>query len=210
METNIKCKVCRRAGAKLFLKGARCYNQKCAMVRRPTTPGKKGKRRARSLSEFGRELREKQRMKACYNLREQQFKNYVNAILSKKSTIADLSLSLIDSLESRMDNVVFRLGLATSRATARQLVSHKSFLVNDKPVNLPSRKIGKGDVVAVAPRKAKNSYFKQLKETLKSHKPPMWLALDWEKLEGKRIGDPTVEEAMPPAEIGTVFEFYAK
>jgi small subunit ribosomal protein S4 len=210
METNTKCKICRRAGAKLFLKGARCYNQKCAMVRRPTTPGKKGKRRARSLSEFGRELREKQRMKACYNLREQQFKNYVDAILSKKSVIDDLSLALIDSLESRMDNVVFRLGFASSRAAARQLVSHKSFLVNGKPVNLPSRRIAKGNVVSVAPRKTGNAYFKQLKEALKSHKPPAWLALDLEKLEGRRIGDPTVEEAMPPAEIGTVFEFYAK
>ena len=210
METNTKCKICRRAGAKLFLKGARCYNQKCAMVRRPTTPGKKGKRRARSLSEFGRELREKQRMKACYNLREQQFKNYVDAILSKKSVIDDLSLALIDSLESRMDNVVFRLGFASSRAAARQLVSHKSFLVNGKPVNLPSRRIAKGNVVSVAPRKTGNAYFKQLKEALKSHKPPAWLVLDLEKLEGRRIGDPTVEEAMPPAEIGTVFEFYAK
>lgn len=210
METNVKCKICRRAGAKLFLKGARCYNQKCAMVRRPTTPGKKGKRRPRSLSEYGRELREKQRMKAWYNLREQQFKNYVKAILDRKGRDEDLPLALVNSLESRLDNVVFRLGFAPSRLAARQLVSHKCFLVNGKPVNLPSRKIGKGDVVAVAPRKAKNNYFKQLKEALKSHKPPAWLALDWEKLEGKRIGDPTVEEAMPPAEIGTVFEFYAK
>jgi len=210
METNVKCKICRRAGAKLFLKGARCYNQKCAMVRRPVAPGKKGKRRPRSLSEYGRELREKQRMKAWYNLREQQFKNYVKAILEQKGRNADLPLALIDSLESRFDNVIFRLGFAPSRLAARQLVSHKCFLVNGKAVNLPSRRIGKGDVVSVAPRKSGNAYFTQLKTTIKSQKPPLWLSLDADKIEGKRVGDPTMEEAMPPAEIGSVFEFYAK
>ena len=133
MDTNIKCKICRRAGAKLMLKGTRCYGQKCAMVRRPTAPGKRGKRRARSVSEFGRELREKQRMKAWYNLREQQFKNYVRAILAKKGSTEDLPLALMSVLENRLDNIVFRLGFAPSRINARQLVSHKSFLVNGKP-----------------------------------------------------------------------------
>lgn len=210
METGIKCKVCRRAGSKLFLKGARCYNQKCAMVRRSGTPGKKGKRRARSLSEYGRELREKQKMKAWYNLREEQFKNYVKAILSKKSSIADLPLALVDSLESRLDNVVFRLGFAPSRLAARQLVSHKSFLVNGKPANLPSRRVVRGDIIAVAPRKLGNAYFSQLKTSLKAYKPPVWLELDADKFEGKRTGDVSIEEVMPPAEIGSVFEFYAK
>jgi SSU ribosomal protein S4P len=97
------------------------------MVRRPTAPGKKGKRRARSLSEFGRELREKQRVKAWYNLREQQFKNYVKAVLAKKGSAEDLPLALMGALEGRLDNVVFRLGFAPSRLAARQLVSHKSF-----------------------------------------------------------------------------------
>jgi small subunit ribosomal protein S4 len=210
METNIKCKICRRAGAKLMLKGDRCYSQKCAMVRRPTAPGKKGKRRARSLSEFGRELREKQRMKAWYNLREQQFKNYVMAILRKKGGAEDLPLALMSVLENRLDNVVFRLGLAPSRLAARQLVSHKNFLVNGKSVNLSSYQVKKNDVVAVAPRKAGNAYFTKLKANLKGKKTPIWLALDAEKLEGKRIGDATLEEVMPPVEIGSVFEFYSK
>jgi small subunit ribosomal protein S4 len=210
METNIKCKICRRAGAKLLLKGSRCYGQKCAMVRRPTAPGKKGKRRTRQLSEFGRELREKQRMKAWYNLREQQFKNYVKAILAKKSGDEDLPLALMGVLENRLDNVVFRLGFAPSRLGARQLVGHKSFLVNGKPVNLPSYQVKKGDTVSVAPRKAKNTYFTQLLATLKAYKAPAWLALDAEKMEGKRVGDVTLEEAAAPAEIGSVFEFYAK
>jgi small subunit ribosomal protein S4 len=210
METNIKCKICRRAGAKLLLKGSRCYGQKCAMVRRPTAPGKKGKRRTRQLSEFGRELREKQRMKAWYNLREQQFKNYVQAILAKKSGDEDLPLALMGVLENRLDNVVFRLGFAPSRLAARQLVGHKSFLVNGKPVNLPSYQVRKGDLISVAPRKAKNTYFTQLLATLKAYKAPSWLALDAEKIEGKRVGDVTLEEAAAPAEIGSVFEFYAK
>ena len=175
MDKNIKCKICRRAGAKLLLKGSRCYGQKCAMVRRPTTPGKKGKRRARTLSEFGRELREKQRMKAWYNLREQQFKNYVKAVLAKKSSAEDLPLALMSVLENRLDNVVFRLGFAPSRLNARQLVSHKSFLVNGKPVNLPSYQVQKGDVISRAPRKAKNTYFTHLRPDLKTYKTPSWL-----------------------------------
>jgi len=210
MDTNIKCKICRRAGAKLLLKGSRCYGQKCAMVRRPTAPGKRGKRRARSLSEFGRELREKQRMKAWYNLREQQFKNYVKAILAKKSSSEDLPLALMSVLENRLDNVVFRLGFAPSRLTARQLVGHKNFLVNGKAVNLPSYQVGKGDVIKVAPHKTKKNYFTQLQPALKTFKTPTWLALDADKLEGKRTGDVTMEELTPPAEIGSVFEFYAK
>ncbi len=209
MDTNIKCKICRRAGAKLFLKGTRCSGQKCAMVRRPMAPGKKGKRRTRSLSEFGRELREKQRMKAWYNLREQQFKNYVKGILSKKGD-CDLPLELMSVLENRLDNVVFRLGFAPSRVAARQMVGHKNFLVNGKPVNLPSRQVKKGDVIAVAPRKTKKPYFSQLQQTLKTHKAPAWLELDSAKMEGKRVGDVTLEEAAPPAEIGSVFEFYAR
>ncbi len=210
MDTNIKCKICRRAGAKLLLKGARCYGQKCAMVRRPTAPGKKGKRRTRQLSEYGRELREKQRMKAWYELREQQFKNYVKAVLAKKTGADDLPLSLISALESRLDNVVFRLGLAPSRLAARQLVSHKNFLVNGKPVNAPSYQVKKNDTIAVAPRKTKKTYFVQLQAALKNQKTPAWLALDAAKMEGRRVGDVTLEDAAAPAEIGSVFEFYAK
>jgi small subunit ribosomal protein S4 len=210
METNIKCKICRRAGAKLLLKGSRCYGQKCAMVRRPTAPGKKGKRRTRQLSEFGRELREKQRMKAWYNLREQQFKNYVKGVLSKKSGAGDLPLALMSVLENRLDSVVFRLGFAPSRLAARQMVGHKDFWINGRPVNLPSYQVAKGDVISVAPNKTKKTYFVQLQASLKAYKAPSWLALDAEKMEGKKVGDIAMEEVAPPAEIGSVFEFYAR
>jgi small subunit ribosomal protein S4 len=180
------------------------------MIRRPYAPGKKGKRRTKQLSEFGRELREKQRFKAWYNLREQQFKNYVQGILAKKSDNEDLPLALMKVLENRLDNVVFRLGFAPSRIAARQLVSHKNFLVNGKPVNLPSYQVVKGSVVSVAPRKLKNTYFKNLQAGLKVYKTPTWLTLDAEKNEGKKIGEVTMEELALVAEINSVFEFYAK
>ena len=180
------------------------------MVRRPIAPGKKGKRRTRTLSEFGRELREKQRLKAWYNLREQQFKNYVKSILAKKSNVNDLPLALMGILENRLDSVVFRLGFAPSRLAARQLVSHNNFLINGKPVNLPSYQVSKSDVITVAPRKTKKTYFVNLAAKLKNYKTPTWLVLDSAKMEGKKVGDISMEELTPPAEIGSVFEFYSK
>lgn len=210
MDTNIKCKNCRRAGVKLFLKGDRCYGQKCAVVRRPSAPGKKGKRRTKQLSEYGRELREKQNLKIWYNLREQQFKNYVKAVLAKKGSSDNLPLDLMKKLEYRLDNIVFRMGFASSRIAARQLVSHNNFLVNGKPVNLPSYQVVKGVVITVAPRKLKKAYFTKLQETLKTYKAPAWVMVDAAKMEGKMVGDVTMEDLQPVAEIGSVFEFYAR
>ena len=194
----------------MFLKGDRCYGQKCAVVRRPSAPGKRGKRRTKQLSEYGRELREKQNLKIWYNLREQQFKNYVKAVLAKKGSADNLPLDLMKKLEYRLDNVAFRLGFASSRIAARQLVSHNNFLVNGKPVNLPSYQVKKGDTVTVAPRKLKKTYFIKVQGTLKNYKAPAWVAVDAEKMEGKRTGDVTMEELQPVAEIGSVFEFYAR
>lgn len=207
---NEKCKICRRAGAKLFLKGERCYSPKCAVSRRPYAPGKKGKRRTRQSSEYGRELREKQKMKNWYNLREQQFKNYVRKTLDKKASGENLSLFLMNLLESRLDSVVYKLGFATSRTKARQMVTHNNFLVNGKPVNIPSYQVKKGDVVAVAKRKTKNVYFQTLMPALKKYKTPTWLVLDADKMEGKMTDSLKMEEITPPAEIESIFEFYAR
>lgn len=209
MQTN-SCKICRRAGAKLFLKGDRCYQQKCAMVRRSYAPGKKGKRRTRSSSEYGIQLLQKQKLKRFYNLREQQFKNYVKKVLAKKSEKADLSGQLISILESRLDNTIFRLGFASSRPGARQLVNHNNFLVNGKPVNIPSYQVKQNDIIAVAPGKAKNKYFTNLANSLKTHKTPSWLTLNADKMEGKVSGAITIEEIEPISDIGTIFEFYAR
>ncbi len=205
-----KCKICRRAGTKLFLKGEKCLSPKCPMVRRPYPPGQKGKRRPTPLSEYGKQLREIQKLKSWYNLRERQFKKYVKEVLAKRGKVEDLGEILIRLLEKRLDNVIFRLGFATSRAQARQLVNHGHFLVNKRSVNIPSYQVRKGDVISIKPQKVKRANFQNLKNLLKKHTPPSWLRLDLEKLEGKVIGEPTLEEAAPPVEISSIFEYYSR
>lgn len=207
---NSKCNICRRLGTKLFLKGEKCLSQKCPMIKRPYSPGKKGKRRILPLSEYGKELQEKQKMKNWYNLEERQFKKYVKEVLEKKGKVEDLSEILIKKLESRLDNVIFRLGLATSRAQARQLVSHGHFLVNGKKVNLPSYQLEKGDKIALCSRSVKKNIFQNLIPVLKKTKTPSWLKLNVEKIEGEVIGFPSLAEASPPVEISSIFEFYSR
>lgn len=192
------------------MKGDRCYQQKCAMVRRPYAPGKKGKRRTKSLSEFGTQLREKQRLKNWYNLGEQQFKKYVKSVLAKKGKAEDLPSKLISLLEGRLDSVVFRLGFAQSRPASRQLVSHGNFLVNKKPVNIPSYQVKVKDIIEVVPNKAKKTYFTNLQASLKKHKTPSWLVLDAQKMEGKIVSVPAIEDAPPAGDISVVFEYYAR
>jgi len=207
---NSKCKICRRLGVKLFLKGERCLLPKCPMVKRPYPPGLKRKRRRGHSSEYGKELREKQKLKNWYNLGETQFKNYVKKILEKRGKVKDASALLIEILERRLDNVVFRLGFSSSKKQARQLVSHGYFLVNKKTMNLPSHQLRKGDVVSIKPEKMKKTILKNLKNVLKKYKTPNWLQLDVEKLEGKVIGKPSLEEVTPPVEISSIFEFYSR
>lgn len=205
-----KCKICRRLGVKLFLRGERCLSPKCAMVKRPYPPGQKGKRRISPPSEFARELREKQKLKKWYNLEERQFKRYVKEILSQRGKIKDASVFLIQNLEKRLDNVVFRLGFASSRNQAKQLVSHGYFLVNGKSVHIPSFKLKVGDTITLKPQKLKKAIFKDLKNKLKKEKVQSWLSLDPEKLEGKIIGEPKIEEVSPPVEVSAIFEYYSR
>jgi small subunit ribosomal protein S4 len=208
---NSKCKICRREGAKLFLKGERCFSPKCPMVRKPYPPGQKGKRRPTPLSEYGKELREKQKLKKWYNLEERQFKNYVREVLEMRGKVEDAGSLLIKKLESRLDNVIFRLGFTLSRAQAKQLVSHGYFLVNGKPIDIPSYSVKKGDVITLRPQKLKkNEWLQNVRNLLKRNKPPSWLELNIEKLEGKVIGEPNLAEAAPPAEISAIFEFYSR
>jgi small subunit ribosomal protein S4 len=205
-----KCRICRRLGIKLFLKGEKCLSPKCPMVKRPYPPGQVGKRKSNPPSEYKKELMETQKLKNWYGLSERQLKKYVNEILKKRGKVEDASILLIQNLEKRLDNVVYRLGLAISRDQARQLVSHKFFLVNGKPVNIPSFRLKVGDVVSLKKEKLKKEIFKDLKERLKRHLPPTWLVLDSEKLEGKVIAEPKVEEVAPPVEISSIFEFYSR
>lgn len=211
---NAKCKLCRRLGKKLFLKGEKCNSPKCPFVLKPYPPGNKGKRRSIGFSEYARELREKQRLRRWYNLSEEQFRRYVKKVLDQLHQTGSKSINaeelLIDVLERRLDNVIYRLGFASSRGQARQLVSHGHFLVNKKPVNIPSFQVRKGDKIEIREGSKNKTIFKNLTERLKKYQPPAWLKLDLKNLSGEVIGSPTLEEAAPPAEISSIFEFYSK
>lgn len=180
------------------------------MIKRPFPPGQKKKRRRGGLSEYGKELREKQKLKEWYGLREAQFRKYVKEILSHKSRTKDAAQSLIKTLESRLDNVVFRLGLAQSRRGARQLVSHGYFMVNGKKTNIPSFRVRKGDIIAFPPQKTKKAVFQSIQAKIKKQKTPQWLEINSEKLEGKVVGEPSFEEVSPPVEISSIFEYYSR
>lgn len=195
---------------KLFIKGDRCLSPKCSMVRKPYPPGEKGKRRKRPLSEYGKELSEKQKLKNWYNLKEKQFRKYVKEVLEKRGKVEDAGALLIKKLETRLDNVVFRMGFASSRAQARQIISHCHFLINEKKVNIPSFQIKKGDKITLRPVSRKKTIFQNLPTTLKKYRPPSWIELNIEKMEAKIIAEPTLEEAAPPAEISAIFEFYSR
>ena len=142
-------------GQKLFLKGDRCFSQKCAMVKRAYAPGPQKKRRGGNPSEYKKSLEEKQTLKKWYGLSERQFKRYVNETLEKMGKVENVSNELIKRLELRLDNAIFRLGFAKSRNQARQMVSHSYFLINGKPVNIPSYSIKKGDVISIKEHKKK-------------------------------------------------------
>jgi len=210
MTTNAKCKICRRIGVKLFLRGEKCLSPKCPMIKKAYPPGQKRKRRPIPPSEYGKELRERQKLKNWYNLKERQFKNYVKKVLDRRGKVEDTSELLIKILEIRLDNVVFRLGLSASRLQARQLVSHGHFLVNGKSIDTPSYQVKNGDIILVKPQKIKKANFQNLKNLLKKYKPPSWLELNAEKLEGRVIGEPTIEEAAPPVEVSSIFEYYSR
>jgi small subunit ribosomal protein S4 len=205
-----KCKVCRRQGEKLFLKGEKCFSVKCPINKKPYPPGAKGKRRTKSLSEYGKELKEKQKIKNWYNLSEHQFRNYIKEALRKRKSNENSAEFLIQELESRMDNVVLKLGLASSHSHARQMVSHGHFLINEKPINIPSYKLKVGDKVSVRKNSVGKNVFKDITLNIKKHQAPSWLKLDKTKLEGEVTGKPSLEEVNPPAEISSIFEFYSR
>lgn len=205
-----KCKICRRAGVKLFLKGEKCLSPKCTVLKRPFPPGRVNKKRRRALSEFGKELAEKQKLKNWYNLDERQLGNYVRKILGDRGKIKDPSAALISRLETRLDNAIFRLGFAASHSQARQMVTHGHVLVNEKRISAPSYQLKKGDKIAIHSDSRKMKIFEGLAAALKRHQTPAWLELDAEKLTGEIIGAPTVEEAAPLAEITAIFEYYSR
>jgi len=202
-----KCKKCRRASQKLFLKGERCFGQKCAMIRKPYIPGLHGKSRRRRISEYGQQLIEKQKVRCVYGISEKQFKNYFKEIIEQKGNKEEL---LVKALESRLDNVVFRLGWAQSRALARQLVNHGHILVNQRKMDIPSYRVKKGVIIQIKEKSKKLTLFSDLKTILKKYEAPSWLSLDKQKLIGKIINQPQIADIGKVGEIGMIIEYYSR
>ncbi len=200
-----KCRLCRREGAKLFLKGDRCYSGKCAFEKRPAAPGAHGAAR-KKVSEYGLQLREKQKTKRIYGVQEGQFRKYYEMADRMKGITGENMLSL---LERRLDNVVYKMGIGSSRAQARQLVNHAHFTVNGRTVNIPSYIVKAGDVIAVKENRKKDKYFEQIK-TAKVGTMPKWLEFDPEKLEGKVLALPTREDVDSQIAEHMIVELYSK
>jgi len=180
------------------------------MIKKPYPPGMRKKKRPPAPSEYGKELKEKQKLKNWYILSEQQLGNYVKDILKKRGRVEDTSALLIQKLETRLDNVVFRLGFSPSRSQARQSVSHGHFLVNNRSVNISSYQLKKGDQVSIKPASKKQKNFENLSVTLKKYQTPSWLKLDIASLKGEVIAFPNLEEVLPPAELASIFEYYSR
>ncbi|OGZ65895.1 MAG: hypothetical protein A3C50_00730 [Candidatus Staskawiczbacteria bacterium RIFCSPHIGHO2_02_FULL_43_16] len=176
----------------------------------PTGAPEKRKKREGAVSEYKKSLKEKQALKRLYGLSEKQFKKYVLNALDKMARVENVSDELIKNLEKRLDNVVFRLGYAKTRAMSRQLVSHAYFLINGKPVNIPSYKMSKGDVITIKESKKKKAMFTALTAMEKKPEPHAWLTLNKTNFEGKAIGEPSLAEVSPPVEISLIFEFYSR
>jgi small subunit ribosomal protein S4 len=204
--TGSVCRLCRREGMKLFLKGSRCYSKKCAFERRPTPPGQHGVRR-RKVGEYGMQLREKQKVRRVYAVLERQFKNYFDAAESRPGVTGE---NLLRLLELRLDNIVFRMGFATSRAASRQLVNHGHFAVNGRPTNIASHQLRPGDRVEVRESRAAREPFKIAKETLRSHQPPEWLSVDPAKLAGTIIDQPRRDQMPLDLNEQLVVEYYSR
>ncbi|MFA5747236.1 MAG: 30S ribosomal protein S4 [Candidatus Paceibacterota bacterium] len=204
----LKCKICRRLGVKLFLKGERCYSPKCAVLKRPYAPGLKGKRKTSAPSEYGKQLHELQKVKSWYKLSETQFSNYVNETIEKRKSGENVADSLISKIEKRLDNVVFKAGFASSRSKARQLANHGHFLVNGKMVDIPSYQTKIGDEISI--KNINSGVFKDLALNIKKYNAPAWMDLDKEKIKTTVKKEPILEDAQLPAEITTVFEFYSR
>jgi small subunit ribosomal protein S4 len=201
------CRLCRREGMKLFLKGERCYTDKCAIEKRNVPPGQHGRARKAKMVGYGIQLREKQKVKRTYGVLENQFRRYFEAADRQKGITGEL---LLQMLERRLDNVVYRLGFATSRPQARQLVRHGHFTVNGRKVDIPSYSVRPGDTVAVRQNSAGNPTIQHAMEEVKGRGIPDWLLLDPAALSGRVSQLPTREQINLPAQEQLIVELYSK
>lgn len=201
-----QCRICRREGQKLFLKGSRCYSDKCSISRRNYAPGQHGQKRAK-LSEYGTQLREKQKTRSFYGVGEKQFRGYFEMASNKKGITGD---NLLQILESRLDNVVYRMGFGVSRPQARQLVTHGNIEVNGKKVDIASYLVKAGDVVAIREVRRDNPVVKENMEANSVRPLPEWLEVDREKMSGKVIRLANREDIDLPVEEHLIVELYSK
>lgn len=204
--TDAKCRLCRREGSKLYLKGDRCYTDKCAIARRAYAPGQHGMSR-KKLSGYGVQLREKQKVRRIYGVLEKQFRDYFAEAERQRGVTGE---NLLRLLELRLDNVVYRMGFGESRAEARQLVRHGHFLVNGKKVNIPSYQIKLNDHIVVRPDSKNSEKFKDLAENAASRTAPQWLTVNPEMMEARVIALPVREDIDIPIEEHLIVELYSR
>lgn len=203
-----KCKICRRAGEKLFLKGEKCFTPKCTFIKKPYAPGKlDSERKHKSVtSEFGTQLKEKQKVRNTYGVGEKQFHNYIKLATSTKGV--NPTEKLYEDLESRIDNIIYRLSFAKSRSFARQVVSHGHILINGTKITIPSYKVRIGDVISVREGSKSTVIFTDLDKKLEKVNAPSWIEFDAKKLEAKITGKPKDKELI--FNLNTVLEFYSR
>lgn len=204
--TGSVCRLCRREGCKLFLKGDKCYGPKCAVGNRPTPPGEHGQARQRKQSEYGLQLREKQKAKRIYGVLETQFHRYFEAADRQKGITGD---NLLITLERRLDNVIYRLGFGASRAQARQIIRHGHIRVNGKKVDIPSYLVSVNDVITIRERSAEQNHFKALREGT-GRVIPKWLVVDAENLKATVAAMPQREDIDLDIQENLIVELYSK
>lgn len=200
------CRLCRREGEKLYLKGDKCYTDKCPVQRRGYAPGQHGQSR-KKLSEYGLQLRMKQRLRRVYGVSERQMENYYRSAARKRGITGEI---LLQTLEMRLDNIVFRLGIGASRPQARQLVMHGHIIVNGHKVDIPSYEVKAGDVIAVRESSRNLDLVKINVEAASERALPEWLEFDIEKIEGRVLAVPTREQIDVPVEEHLVVEYYSR
>lgn len=207
MLLNAKCRQCRREGKKLFLKGERCNSGKCAIVKRNYAPGIHGNKGPKKLTEYGAQLREKQQAKRIYGITEAQFKNYYAKAIRKKEDTGD---KLLEMLEMRFDNVIYRLGIAKSRKQARQMVKHNFFLLNEKKANIPSMEVKVNDKINIKKTKLEKKILQNLDGKKDTGDLPSWVSLDIKERKGKIVGKPAIKEVNPQFDMKAIVEFYSR
>lgn len=205
-----KCKICRRAGKKLFLKGEKCFTPKCTFEKKPYAPGMpdSARKHRKTFSEYGLQLREKQKVKNIYRVSEKQFSNYIKEASSRQGV--NPAERLYENLESRLDSAVFRVGFASSRSLARQMVSHGHITVNGRKIDVPSYRVKKGDVLEIREGSRNKTLFSDVAAQLEKQDTPSWIKVDQGKMQAVIQGEPKFDQETVMFNLTSVLEFYSR